>query len=160
MTCSFFFSRANCFLFLLCKLILTPAASVAPVQSDLPAVTSCSSASNASQVYKHIRACQPLICCLPTSGCYRQLAWANLQEENSQVTSHEYNKHFFFFFAGAGSCSASLTWSSGRSFDSSSPQDFGLSASVKSGVWKFIRKRTIWGHRGSGFNPRWVQIYR
>lgn len=98
MTCSFFFSRANCFLFLLCKLILTPAASVAPVQSDLPAVTSCSSASNASQVYKHIRACQPLICCLPTSGCYRQLAWANLQEENSQVTSHEYNKHFFFFF--------------------------------------------------------------
>uniref|UniRef100_H3DBR1 SAM domain-containing protein n=1 Tax=Tetraodon nigroviridis TaxID=99883 RepID=H3DBR1_TETNG len=31
-------------------LILTPAASVAPVQSDLPAVTSCSSASNASQV--------------------------------------------------------------------------------------------------------------
>ncbi|CAG07197.1 unnamed protein product [Tetraodon nigroviridis] len=59
-------------LVLLCQLILTPAASVAPVQSDLPAVTSCSSASNASQVETQAR--QPLICRLACSGCYAALA--------------------------------------------------------------------------------------
>lgn len=46
----FLHEPTSLFLFSLHKLILTPAASVAAVQSDLPAVTSCSSASNSSEV--------------------------------------------------------------------------------------------------------------
>lgn len=72
---------------------------MAPVQSELPAVTSCSSASNASRVYKHI---------VPASNLlhtqFRMLqtismsSFARRAVTESQVTPCEFNKHLFFFF--------------------------------------------------------------
>lgn len=49
-----------------CQLILTPAATVAAIQSDLPTVTSCSSLPTSSQVQSCHSAAQ-----LCASGCYR-----------------------------------------------------------------------------------------